>query len=451
MRTTFEFGTPFAMRTMAALFLLTATACPRGTSTTGAAESIEDLRARAEARPGDADAAQAVALGELLREDGDPLRAEAALGRALALRPNAILELFAASNVIFTENPARPWTIWSPRRSGPQRRAMVYWRRWRSAVFASSKPSRPTLPSGSRRACLRLHPSWGRRRGFPPLPSLPNSRSGAGIGPLRRPAPDRRGASTSARGRSDRSARFAGIRRTLPRRRAREPGGPRNRARVASGAIDAGAGLRRQPWGRSDCRGRHHVRVRHRRSSQSGTYTLRLETPNSVELRIDGERVARLDHRRQPLERTTFHRLELTAGEHRIAVKVTTRHPNPILSVALIPGDGDTELREDSGCYLRASAALSRGQTTRARTELASERCEGAPIVLALRSAVALSDPYLPSDMGRDEARRLLRRSKPETSVHGLPVSNWRGSTRRRGETRRPSSPFEPTRTLGPK
>ncbi len=200
--------------------------------------------------------------------------------------------------------------------------------------------------------------------------------------------------------------------------------------------------------------------------AETGTYEVRLETPNSVELTIDGQLVTRLDARRHPMQRVTFYAAYLEAGQHEIEVKVTSRHPNPILGLSLLPSPihalrtqglqrreqpnqsfrpmrfffpapverptpspprRSTDHQPDPAahlaqavqgampCYLRASLALSRGHTTGARMLLADEaQCQPAPLTLALKAAVALSDPMTPASIGRDQARRALRQAEAQ-------------------------------------
>ncbi|HKU44579.1 MAG TPA: hypothetical protein VJR89_40740, partial [Polyangiales bacterium] len=71
--------------------------------------------------------------------------------------------------------------------------------------------------------------------------------------------------------------------------------------------------------------------------SAAGDYVLRLDTPNSAEIYVDGKSVLRVDRRRVLGSRIVLHKLSLAAGNHRIAAKLATRHPNPVLELALTP------------------------------------------------------------------------------------------------------------------
>ena len=154
--------------------------------------------------------------------------------------------------------------------------------------------------------------------------------------------------------------------------------------------------------------------------ARAGRYTLRLETPNSVALSVDGAPVARLDARREPLGRTSLHTLELTAGEHELEVKLTTRHPNPILVVSLapaVPADAVALPAADAASpleqYLAASLAIARGDvvTARERAHPVAAKPDATAPWLVLRAAIALGDPLVPADVRRDDARALLRRA----------------------------------------
>ncbi len=143
---------------------------------------------------------------------------------------------------------------------------------------------------------------------------------------------------------------------------------------------------------------------------EGGDQVLRLETPNSVELRIDGEVVIRLDRRREPTPRVTFHRLPLSPGTHQIMLKVTTRHPNPVVIVSSYPAF-DASLDDANGpyhTYLNSAVQLARGDVVGARETLHDVE-DGSPVVTLLKANVALADPLRGDDIRRDEARRLLR------------------------------------------
>lgn len=147
---------------------------------------------------------------------------------------------------------------------------------------------------------------------------------------------------------------------------------------------------------------------------EAGRWVLRFETPNAAELHVDGERVARLDRRVEVMPRVSYHPLELSAGEHVIRVKVTSRHPNPVLAVSLSrtagePGGGAIEGQRLVHEYARIQRAISRGDVVAAREEVRDRLHEdGSPVFLISGAASALNDPLRSSEVRHDEARRLL-------------------------------------------
>lgn len=155
----------------------------------------------------------------------------------------------------------------------------------------------------------------------------------------------------------------------------------------------------------------------HVHTDRDGQYTIRLETPNAVQLFVDGTRVASLDSRRMPLARTTHHTVSLSAGDHEIKVKIVSRHPNPVMVVSVIPTSfrDETETMHSGvpefDAYGEAVVALARGNTVAARElmRLAADNADATGPVLVLRAAIALGDPLVPADVRRDDARRLSR------------------------------------------
>lgn len=147
----------------------------------------------------------------------------------------------------------------------------------------------------------------------------------------------------------------------------------------------------------------------------AGSYLLRLETANAAEIFVDDVSVARLDRRRDPLPRLSFHPVELTAGSHRVLVELTTRHPNPVFMLSLMPSranETDVEVSRESplGRLLAVLRRITRADWVGARETL-GEAAEGedAPVpFLVLGTIVALADPVLGESLGPDEARRLV-------------------------------------------
>lgn len=154
----------------------------------------------------------------------------------------------------------------------------------------------------------------------------------------------------------------------------------------------------------------------------AGTYTLRLETPNAIELFVDDRSVARVDRRVEPVGRTTLHALTLTAGEHRFMAKVATRHPNPILITSLFDGDqtSDVELsaRETREAhplayYLDVTRAMARADWVSARERLGTIDADAAPsTVLVLATGIAFGDPLRAETVARDDALRFTTEAR---------------------------------------
>ncbi|HEY8428907.1 MAG TPA: DUF3857 domain-containing protein, partial [Sandaracinaceae bacterium] len=146
---------------------------------------------------------------------------------------------------------------------------------------------------------------------------------------------------------------------------------------------------------------------------EAGTWVFRLETPNAAVLSVDGREIARLDRRVEPLGRVTYHPVELAAGAHRVRVKITSRHPNPILQLSAsrgAPPDDDVPGESLLAAYARVQRALGRGDVVAAR-ELAAPHLsrEGSPAFLIAGAAAALNDPLRSQEVRHDGARRLLR------------------------------------------
>ena len=164
----------------------------------------------------------------------------------------------------------------------------------------------------------------------------------------------------------------------------------------------------------------------------TGPYLIRLETPNAVELFVDDVSAARVDRRSVLVARTTWHELTLTAGSHRLMVKVASRHPNPLVILAAFPGAArgnlpsgdahDVALATD-GYFQRALTAavdIGRSDYIAAREALApmTEGDDAAVVPLVIASTVAMTDPIRGSALGGDDARRFLEvaRARDETA-----------------------------------
>lgn len=159
-------------------------------------------------------------------------------------------------------------------------------------------------------------------------------------------------------------------------------------------------------------------------------YVLRLESPNSVVLWVDGREVMRADLRVQPGFGVTYAPLSLSAGKHEIKLKVSSRHPNPAVSLALVPGNQATidkgatpDLNQSLSRYLATKVALNRGNGVLAREILRGvEQTRPSAHWLVLSAAASVADPLRPAELRRDGARELLRRAARQNAAAWYPA-----------------------------
>jgi hypothetical protein len=152
---------------------------------------------------------------------------------------------------------------------------------------------------------------------------------------------------------------------------------------------------------------------------QAGPHALRLESPNSIVVWVDGKEVVRLDLRRERSVGVRYVPLVLSAGRHEIRAKVTTRHPNPALSLALVKADAAQVAASEVPApnspfarYLVGKLLLSRGDAVFAREVFRVARASEPPAAVSVMEAAAvLADPLRPAELRRDRARELLRRT----------------------------------------
>lgn len=164
---------------------------------------------------------------------------------------------------------------------------------------------------------------------------------------------------------------------------------------------------------------------------KKGDYALRFESPNSSVVWLDGKEILRLDLRDKHPEGVRYIPVRLSAGKHELKVKISSRHPNPALSLALVPATREqveaTHLpatpRGALERFLAAKLALSRGNAVGAR-ELLRKKNQSAPTAhwLVLEAATALADPLRPGELRRDLSRELLRRAGQQNPDAWYPV-----------------------------
>jgi lipopolysaccharide biosynthesis regulator YciM len=170
-------------------------------------------------------------------------------------------------------------------------------------------------------------------------------------------------------------------------------------------------------------------------AKQTGPHALRIESPNSFVLWVDGRELARTDLRKEPAFGVRYLPLELSQGVHEIKLKLGSRHPNPALSLALVAGDAAAlehtrlpAVDDPLSRYLAAKLALARGNAVSARELLRTAGMrEPSAHWLVLEAAAALADPLRAKEQRRDRARELLRRAakaNPEAWYPAVGLAN---------------------------
>ena len=176
----------------------------------------------------------------------------------------------------------------------------------------------------------------------------------------------------------------------------------------------------------------------------AGRVMIRLDTPNNVEMFIDGSRVLRLDRRHHSLPRVQFVPLELAAGRHLVTAKVASRHPSPVLAIAVTPWSARyasaVALPDAKGdpflSFVRGAIEVLRGDVVAARTTLAPANVsvDASPYLRMQQAAVTFADTLLPEDVRADDARLILSRAlkrdtelwSPALQIAALSAANGR-------------------------
>lgn len=170
--------------------------------------------------------------------------------------------------------------------------------------------------------------------------------------------------------------------------------------------------------------------VRTQVETGAGHHALRIESPNSFVLYVDGNELARVDLRGRAGTGVRYLPLELSAGKHEIKLKVSSRHPNPVLSLALLKTDPRSVERAalpkphgEFERFLVAKLSLARGDVVGAR-ELLRKLGHAEPTAhwLVLEAATALADPLRTPELRRDRARELLGRAAAQNPRAWYPV-----------------------------
>jgi tetratricopeptide (TPR) repeat protein len=407
-------------------------------ATTGATTlgSIDALRQRAAELPRDRDAQRALALAEVFAWDGDPKRIDAQLERALALdaasarlwiasglhhdahgRPEAALDAYlrALTVAVETSDTREPVAahiaeLAAHAIAGVDGGVVNYAARVQAAIEPLLDDARLSTPARSQLATLLMRLSY--RRGdrataqaiAKHVGCVTELRAAGPFGPRELLGFDRDfgikpGAPLAA-------SYDLGLGRGV--RPSRELGARGCSMSLGGGPLAQGGTTYAQGF----------VEL-----AQAGTYVLRFESPNNAELLIDGKSVLRLDRREFARADTVYLPLELSAGRHELLLKVTTRHPNPVVSLAFMPKrarDAQAialpfarDTQEGFGRYLRAAIALGRGEAIEARVALhgVESAARASTLLVLQRASVMLLDPLMPGQLAQDEARRLLEKA----------------------------------------
>ena len=403
--------------------------------TASAHPTIEELRQDAQDKPQDGNVIKRLALAELLADDGDPSRANEELAKARTLKPNDPLLLLMSGVEVNMHGDAdaafelfAQAIIKSSESNAPENRLV-------SEVAAAAIGALQTIVPRYRARISPLLELFNGAHQLGPATSqlLANSlievayRNG-----------DLQAVKSIAKNQG-----------CLTEWQAAGPFGPRmllgfdqDFAADAMGPMkskyDLGPGRGVHPTAELEARGcRVHLGSKtspgggttYAKSSinvtKTGNYVVRLETPNSTEMKIDGKVVLRLDRRKTVTPRISFHNVSLSAGKHEVAVKITTRHPNPVVLVSISDANGlglsrsnpqdaytdptQAALAWPADTYLWPTVQVARGDILGARQTVSTTGANTAALLSTIKSGIAQSDPHKPDDMRRDEARKLLR------------------------------------------
>ena len=402
---------------------------------------IDHLRAKVESAPDDPALALDLAAAEHLYDGGDPARARAAVERARKLAPSDLrLHFIEAEEAVLEGEPARALTAYLALLEG---------------VPGSRDPLAPLLAEAALWSLVDMNDATDdyRAQVQAAFAKLEPQASALGLQAAHqlRMALSVHAAQSGERERAEAHARAAGC---VQQIEVAGPFGPRELlgfdrpiAAEAAGPFareyDLGPGrgvravrtlsTRRCAFGLG--RGAHDALpgtnvVRAEVETAAGLYAVRIESPNTFALAVDGREVARVDLRTRHNTGVRYVPVELSAGKHEIKVKLSSRHPNPVLSLALVKSDPRSlaaiSLPKPQGefaQYLAAKLSLARGDVVGAR-ELLRKLGHAEPTAhwLVLEAATALADPLRSGELRRDRARELLVRAERQNERAWYPV-----------------------------
>lgn len=442
-------GESVGVRGLFALLLtlsLALTGCPLNTGTTPHPLGIDDIRRRAQQNPNDPDAIYALAEGELLAPSGDSTAARAAIDRALALRPNDPRTFFLSAlehnmhGRLAAGLEAVLRTVETSVESTDPRAAELA-----EAAASAISDYDGSVPDFATRVATRMapvvdHPGHaGLAARFTLSQLLIELAYRRGDLARVQALSSTVGCSTTWRVAGPFGPRaLLGFDEALPPEESgpladRYDLGPARRTRATRDIETAGCALH---MGNGPVGGAGITYAETTiEAASAGRYLVRLETPNAVQLFVDDAPVARVDRRARLVPRTTWHEVELTAGSHRVMVKVASRHPNPLVLLAVFPGEArgalpsgaedDPALTTDGYFERLLSAAvhIARSDYVSARETLAPATTgdDAAVVPLVIASTVAMADPIRGSALGGDDARRFLEVARARDATAWYP------------------------------
>ncbi len=151
----------------------------------------------------------------------------------------------------------------------------------------------------------------------------------------------------------------------------------------------------------------------------AGRYVLALGASGSVQVRIDGQVVERIDRREHWYGSTLYHAFDLTAGDHELELKVASRVASPSVvwlldhaSEGYSPEVGLALATEPEGplaLFATADVMSDRGDTVGVRELLRSRVSDtSSATLLSLFARVVSIDPFAPDTRRADDERRYV-------------------------------------------
>jgi hypothetical protein len=407
------------------------------------ADALAQLRKDAAAQPNDAELAVRLALAEQLGDHGDPHLGVDALTRARALSPGRIELLYVDAETHVLEGRA-------------EEAFQTYIALVLHAVKAPDAPHARALAELSLHALVDMNDAVANYR--PRVSKLleaiaPHARS-LGLTAAHQVALQRSGFAMQQGNLAEAVAALdaAGCVRTAD---VAGPFGPRallafdtalppEKPGPFAAAYDLGEGRKTEKVRRLDThrcvlalgRGAHDAMpgVSYMRTELEvqvpGTYAMRVESPNSYALWLDGKELTRVDLRTQAASGARYALVTLSAGRHELKAKVSSRHPNPALLLAFqAASEADLaqiaipESQDPFDRYVATKLSLARGDVLGARERIRTLGLE-APTAhwLVLAAGVALADPLRAPEQRRDTARMHLTKARAANPAAWFPT-----------------------------